>query len=78
MHFVPIMIPFTLVTEENADMQFGYILCNGNACTDVEKYQWQTEDYRCLLVDIEDYRRQTYWHQNVTLLNTTKIIWYKK
>jgi len=34
-----IIIPFTFVTEENADMHFGYELYNGNASTALEKYQ---------------------------------------
>ena len=72
------MIPFTLVTEENANMHFGYELRNGNASTDIEKYQRQSEDDRCLLVGTEGYGRQTYWHQNNTLLNRTRIIWYMK
>jgi hypothetical protein len=63
-----------LVTEENADMHFGYELCSGNASTDIEKYQRQSEADRCLLVGTEGYGRQTYSHQNVALLNTTKII----
>jgi hypothetical protein len=54
------MIPFTLVTEENANMHFGYELRNGNASTDIEKYQRQSEDDRCLLVGTEGYGRQTY------------------
>lgn len=48
-----------MVTEENADMQFGYEFCNGNASTVVEKYQGKTEDDRCLHVGIEGYGRQT-------------------
>jgi hypothetical protein len=54
------MIPFTLVTEENADMHFGYELCNGSESTDIEKYQSQSEADRCLLVGTEGYGRQTY------------------
>jgi len=43
------MIPFTLVTEENADMQFGYELCNGNPNTDVEKSvtNWRWQVFAC-------------------------------
>lgn len=54
------IIPFTLVTEENANMHFRYELCNGNASTDIEKYQRQSEADRCLLVGTEGYGRQTY------------------
>lgn len=39
--FVLIIVPFTFVTGENADMYFGYELCSGNASTAVKKYQWQ-------------------------------------
>lgn len=35
-------------------------LCNGNASTDIEKYQRQSEDDRCLLVGTEGYGRPTY------------------
>ena len=44
---------FTLVTEE-------YELCYGKASTDIEKFQRQSEDDRCLLVGTEGYGRQTY------------------
>jgi hypothetical protein len=37
--FVLIIVPFTFVTGENADMYFGYELCSGNASTAVKKYQ---------------------------------------
>lgn len=59
-------------------MHFAYELWNGNARADVEKYQWKTEADWCLLVGTEGFGRQTYWHQNVILLSTTKIICYKQ